>query len=166
MLSSHPPLSPIPQGRPLLAQFSDDLVGKKMKTPSSSQMTLSSLSWTGSVFKKPTPDTLCPPPPSIFLVFCNHDLISTLPLQATLHTAATTTPPFFFFFFFLGLYPQHMEVLRPGVRVELPLPTYTTAHSNARSTTHWTSPGIKPASSWILVRFISTAPQGKLQQCF
>ena len=26
--------------------------------------------------------------------------------------------------------------------------TYTTAHSNARSQTHWATPGIEPASSW------------------
>ena len=31
--------------------------------------------------------------------------------------------------------------------------TYTTAHSNARSPTHWARPGIKPESSWTLVRF-------------
>ena len=31
--------------------------------------------------------------------------------------------------------------------------TYSTAHGNARSLTHWARPGIKPASSWILVRF-------------
>ena len=30
--------------------------------------------------------------------------------------------------------------------------TYTSAHSNARSLTHWVRPGIKPASSWIPVR--------------
>ena len=29
--------------------------------------------------------------------------------------------------------------------------TYITAHSNTRSLTHWARPGIKPASSWILV---------------
>ena len=32
--------------------------------------------------------------------------------------------------------------------------TYTTAHGNARSLTHWLRPGIEPASSWILVEFI------------
>ena len=32
--------------------------------------------------------------------------------------------------------------------------TYTTAHSNARSLTHWARPGIKPSSSWMPVRFI------------
>ena len=36
--------------------------------------------------------------------------------------------------------------------------TYTIAHGNARSLTHWWRPGIKPASSWILVRFVSTEP--------
>ena len=36
---------------------------------------------------------------------------------------------FFFFFFFFGLfrpYPQHMEVPRLGVKLELQLPTYAT----------------------------------------
>ena len=31
--------------------------------------------------------------------------------------------------------------------------TYTTAHSNARSLTHWLRPGIKPASSWVFDSF-------------
>ena len=35
-----------------------------------------------------------------------------------------------------------------------PCLTYTTAHGNAGSPTHWARPGIKPASSWILVQFI------------
>ena len=33
--------------------------------------------------------------------------------------------------------------------------TYTPAYGNARSFTHWGRPGIKPASSWMLVRFIN-----------
>ena len=37
--------------------------------------------------------------------------------------------------------------------------TCTTAHGNARSPTYWVRPGIKPASSWILVRFISAILQ-------
>ena len=67
--------------------------------------------------------------------------------------------------FFLGLHLQHMEVPRLGVKSELQLPqqhqiraasvTYTTAHSNAGSLTHWMRPGIKPASSQILVGFLS-----------
>ena len=32
-------------------------------------------------------------------------------------------------------------------------PTYTTAHGNAGSLTHWVRPGIRPSSSWMLVRF-------------
>ena len=40
--------------------------------------------------------------------------------------------------------------------------TYTMAHSNAWSLTHWVAE-IEPMSSWILVRFISTEPRQKLQ---
>ena len=40
--------------------------------------------------------------------------------------------------------------------------TYSTVHSNAGSLTHWTRPGIKPASSWILVRFIYPEPRQEL----
>ena len=38
----------------------------------------------------------------------------------------------------------------------------TTAHSNARSFTHWVRPGTEPVSSWILVRFISAEPWREL----
>ena len=40
--------------------------------------------------------------------------------------------------------------------------TYTTAYDNAGSLTHCLRPGIKPASSWILVRFVSTEPRWEL----
>ena len=43
-----------------------------------------------------------------------------------------------------------------------PSATYTTTHGNAISLTHWVRPGIKPASSWMLVRFIFTEPQWEL----
>ena len=34
--------------------------------------------------------------------------------------------------------------------------TYTTAHGNGRSlTSHWAKPGLEPATSWFLVRFIN-----------
>ena len=39
--------------------------------------------------------------------------------------------------------------------------TYTTAHGNDGSLTHWVRPGIEPATSWFLVGFVSTAPQWK-----
>ena len=77
---------------------------------------------------------------------------------------------FFFFFFFLGHHPQHMEVPRLGVQSELQQheiwtvsATYTTAHCNARSSTHWARPGIELATSWFLVGSISAAPQQELQ---
>ena len=44
--------------------------------------------------------------------------------------------------------------------------TYTTAHGNARSLTHWARSGIEPATSWFLVRFISAAPHQELQVGF
>ena len=41
------------------------------------------------------------------------------------------------------------------------------SHSNARSLTHWVRPGIETATSWFLVRFVSTAPRWELQDlCF
>ena len=78
---------------------------------------------------------------------------------------------------FLEPHPRHMEVPRLGSnrsysRLPTPQPqqhqiwatfaTYTTAHSNTKSLTHWASPGIEPASLWILVRFVSTKPWREL----
>ena len=40
--------------------------------------------------------------------------------------------------------------------------TYTKACGNARALTHRVRPGIKPTSSWILVRFVFAAPQWEL----
>ena len=61
-----------------------------------------------------------------------------------------------FFFCFLGLHPWHIEVLRLGVELQLQLPTYATATaSSAGSLNSWARPGIKPASSWILVGFVN-----------
>ena len=80
---------------------------------------------------------------------------------------------FWFFFFFLRLHPRHMKV--PRLRVELepllqpqqlripaPSVTYTAAHGNKGSPTHWARPGIEPASLEILVGFVSAAPQWEL----
>ena len=41
--------------------------------------------------------------------------------------------------------------------------TYTTAHGNAGSLTHWARSGIEPISSWIPVRFVVAEPQQELQ---
>ena len=38
----------------------------------------------------------------------------------------------------------------------------TTAHSNAGYLTHQARPEIEPASSWLLVRFVTTEPQREL----
>ena len=87
---------------------------------------------------------------------------------------------FFFCLFFGGSCPWHMEVPKLGVESELQLPAYTTATAtpdlshicklhcssgNTRSLTHWLRLGIKPTSSWILVRFITTEPQWELLIC-
>ena len=73
---------------------------------------------------------------------------------------------FVFVFFFLGPHPQHMEVPKTQpqqCRIQaMSATTCTTAHGNMGSLTRWTRPGTEPKSSWILVRFISTAPQWKL----
>ena len=82
---------------------------------------------------------------------------------------------FFLLFFFLGLHLQHMEVPRLGSNWSCccrPMPqprqiwaaslTYTTAHGNTRSLTHWMRPGIEPTISWFLVRFVSTGPRQEL----
>ena len=42
--------------------------------------------------------------------------------------------------------------------------TYTTAHVNTRSLTHQVRPGIKPASSQMPVRFVSTEPRWEFPQ--
>ena len=40
-------------------------------------------------------------------------------------------------------------------QIQAPSATYTTAHGNPGSWTHWARPGIKPASSRILVKFLT-----------
>ena len=79
----------------------------------------------------------------------------------------------FFFFFFLGPHPLYMEVPRLGVESEpqqhefqVTSVTYAVAHSNAGSLTNWVGPGVKPASLWILVEFVTTEPQWKLSPSF
>ena len=63
----------------------------------------------------------------------------------------------FLFFCFLGLPSRHMEVPRLGVESQLQLTAYTTALSHAGSLTH-RGQGSNPASSWIIVRFVTTEP--------
>ena len=90
-------------------------------------------------------------------------------------------PHFFSFYIsFLVLHHQHMEVPRVGVKSELQLPAYATAratrdlscifnlhHGNAAgSPTHWARPGIEPASSWLLVGFVTAQPWQELRDTF
>ena len=83
----------------------------------------------------------------------------------------------FFFYCFLGPHLPHMEIPRLEVESEPQRPAYTTAtairvlscvynlHHSSRqcqSLTHWARPGIEPATSWFLVRFISDLPWREL----
>ena len=91
--------------------------------------------------------------------------------QRTRHPMLSTRLPSSRVFWGVGVaHLWHMHILRLGVESELQLPayttatatwdsSYTTAHSNAESLTHWARPGIEPTSSWILVRFVSALPQ-------
>ena len=83
------------------------------------------------------------------------------------------------FCFFLGPHPWHMEVPRIGVELELQLPVYATATAMRDSSCIWDlhhssqqhqMPNplseIKPTSSYILVRFVSTEPQWERQAIY
>ena len=84
---------------------------------------------------------------------------------------------FFFFFFFclfrtiplaygssrargqIGAVATSLQHIHSNEGSELRLqPTYTTNHSNARSSTHWVRPGIEPEYSWMLFGFTTTKP--------
>ena len=82
---------------------------------------------------------------------------------------------------FLGPQLQHIEVSRLEVKqscscqpqpqpqqhgIQAVSATYTTVHGNTGSLTHWVRPGLEPASSWILVRFVSTEPLWEFPQVF
>ena len=86
---------------------------------------------------------------------------------------------YYYYYCHFRAVPRHMEIPRLGVESELqPLAyptatvtsdlshvcavTSTTAHGNTRSLTHWVRPGTEPASSWMLVRFVSIEPRWEL----
>ena len=56
---------------------------------------------------------------------------------------------YFYFYAFWGLYLRHMEVPRPGVELELQLPTYTTATAT-RDPNHICSLHCSSWQHWIL----------------
>ena len=119
---------------------------------------------------------------SSMLSSCGHRVvygISSLFFLTIIGTVMTSQVFFVVFFFFAFLWPHIRDMEGPCLRLksELRLPSYTTptatwdlshifdlhtAHSNARSPAHWARAGIKPTSSRILVRFVSTAPQWEL----
>ena len=85
------------------------------------------------------------------------------------------------FLSFFGQHPWHMEVPKLGVEMELHLPptpqpqqrriwaasvTYTMAHGNTGSLTHWARPGVEPTSLWILVRFVTAEPWWELPRSY
>ena len=104
------------------------------------------------------------------ILFCSHLLL-------TQSLAVFSSLCLFFFSSFLGPYLQHMEVPRQRVKLELQLLAYATAIamqdpscicdlpaacSNSGSLNHWSRPGIKCTSSWIIVEFIVVEPQWEL----
>ena len=94
--------------------------------------------------------------------------------------SSSSSSSFFFFFFLLSLQGHTCSIWSfPGQganwsccyrptpqpqqhRIQNSSATYTTAHGNAGSLTHRVRPGIEPTSSWILVGFVSAAPQWEL----
>ena len=70
----------------------------------------------------------------------------------------------FFFFVSLGLPPQHMEVPRPGSCSCQPPPQPHGIQMSRVCDLHHSAarPGIEPASSWILGRFVSAELQREL----
>ena len=69
----------------------------------------------------------------------------------------------FIYLFLVSLepHPRHMEVPRLGVESAVAAGLHH-SHSNARSLTHWVRPEIKPATSKILVRFVTLEPWWEL----
>ena len=90
---------------------------------------------------------------------CLRDNARSLTCYTTVGTPSFYFILFYFIFVFLGPHLWHMEVSGLGLESELQLLAYTTLQpipqlGNAGSLTHWASPGIKPACSWILVWFV------------
>ena len=67
---------------------------------------------------------------------------------------------FFFFFFFFFRAALVSSQGRDQIRATAA--SLRHSHSNSRSLTHWVRPGIKPAFSWKVVRFITAEPQWEL----
>ena len=68
----------------------------------------------------------------------------------------------FFFFFLFRAPPSACEGSQTGDLIRATDAGLRHSHSNVRSLIHWARPGIEPATSWVLVRFVSAAPQWEL----
>ena len=68
----------------------------------------------------------------------------------------------YLFSVFLALHQQHVEVPRLGVGIGTITAGLSHSHSNIRCEPQGARPGIEPASSWILVRFITAEPRQEL----
>ena len=63
----------------------------------------------------------------------------------------------------LGVYSRHWPTPQPQpCQIQATSVTYTIAHGNAWSLTHWAGPGIEPGSSWMPVRLVSAEPRQEL----
>ena len=102
---------------------------------------------------------------------CLNHCISFLPKWAPLTPISSWQSWPFIYAFFLGVHLWHMEVPMLGVELELePQPqqlgiwakSVTYPHSSQQCQIPGPLRGIKSASSWILVRFISAASQREL----
>ena len=97
------------------------------------------------------------------------------------HAQASTCNKTLFLFFLLFVFQGHIHIIWsfPGQglnwscscqptpqpqqhKIQAMSMTYITAHCNAGSFTHLEKPGIEAASSWMLVRFVSSEPRQKL----
>ena len=97
------------------------------------------------------------------LVFLLHSL-DTLILEghSMFHEELRGCMDFFFFFAFFIAVPRTYGSSKARCWNGAASVTYTTAHVNTGSLTHWTRPGIEPVSFWILVGFITTQPWWEL----
>ena len=69
---------------------------------------------------------------------------------------------FFFCFFFFAPVAYGRSQARSGITAVAA--SLHHSHSNAWSLTHWGRLGIEPASSWMLIRLVSTEPQRELHK--
>ena len=109
--------------------------------------------------------------PTVFCEMSYHGaLMGSIITTAILTRKARWLPPALFFFGFFRPHSRHVEIPRLEIKREQ---VYTTAtatpdprcicklhHSSWQC--HWACPGIEPTTSWLLVGFVSTAPQWEL----